>query len=162
MSMSKGAFGDVPLSTLFPELTTAGAESMRRAARGVGAARPEVAETTWEWRTEHAVFAGPQSRVRVILLLCVVHPTSDSDWLEFQLQVGWTAEGRHEVAAVVNVECWCETDHGTHDVEVLKFAVGDGMSLPAAFEACAARMADWLADPRDADFWRSRESARRE
>ncbi|PJN29237.1 hypothetical protein [Kitasatospora sp. CB02891] len=107
-------------------------------------------------------FSRAQSRVLVILLLCVVHLTSGSDWLEFQLQVGWTAEGRHEVAAVVNVECRCETDHGSHGVEVLNFAVGDEMSLPAAFEAGAARMADWLADPRDAEFWRSRESARRE
>ncbi|MFF2630415.1 hypothetical protein ACFVUN_32200 [Kitasatospora griseola] len=160
--MGKGTFGDVPLSTLVPELTITGAESMRRAARSVGAARPEIAETRWEWRAAHAVFAGPQSRVLVILLLCVVQPTSGSGWLEFQLQVGWTAEGRHEVAAVVNVECWCETDHGTHDVEVLTFAVGDEMSLSAAFEAGAARMADWSADPRDAEFWRSRESTRRE
>ncbi|MFJ1793237.1 hypothetical protein [Kitasatospora griseola] len=157
MSTSRGAFGDVPLNTLFPELATTGAESMRRAARRVDAARPGAAETTWDWKTAHAVFAGPQSRVHVILLLCVVDPTSGSDWLEFQLQVGWTEGGRHEVAAAVNVECRCETDHGTHDVEVLKFAVDDEMSLPAAFEACAARMADWLADPHDADFWRSRE-----
>ncbi|MEV7189715.1 hypothetical protein [Kitasatospora sp. NPDC093102] len=77
--------------------------------------------------------------------------------MEFQLQVGWTDRGQHEVTASVNVGCWCETDHGTHDVDVLKFAVGDEMSLPQAFETCAERMMRWLADPHDADFWRARE-----
>ncbi|MFJ1753593.1 hypothetical protein [Kitasatospora sp. NPDC088134] len=78
------------------------------------------------------------------------------DWLEFQLQVGWTDQGRHEVTASVNASCWCENDHGTHDVDVLTFAVGDEVSLPRAFAACAEHMTGWPAAPRDADFWRAR------
>ncbi|MFF4344806.1 hypothetical protein ACFY00_33400 [Kitasatospora sp. NPDC001540] len=92
----------------------------------------------------------------MILLLDIVQEQEGSDWLEFQLQVGWTAQGRHELTAAVNVGCWCETDHGTHDVDVLGLVIGDGISLPRAFEAGAERMTGWLADPRDADFWRAR------
>lgn len=157
MSMSRGTFDEVPLSTLFPRLSAADVGSLRRAARSVGAARSEAAAATWEWKPDHAVFAGPQSRACVILLLCVVQPVSGSDSPEFQLQVGWTDQGQHEVSASVNVGCWCETDHGTHDADVLALAVGDEISLPQAFEACAERMTAWLADPRDADFWRARE-----
>ncbi|SEM41776.1 hypothetical protein [Streptacidiphilus jiangxiensis] len=157
MSMSRDTFDDVPLSTLFPELSAADCGSLRRAALSVGLARPGAVAPKWEWKAEHAVFTGPQSRTHVILLLCVVQPARGSDWLEFQLQVGWTAQGQHDVTASVNVGCWCETDHGTHDVEVLNSVVGDEISLPEAFEACADRMAGWLADPRDADFWRARE-----
>ncbi|MEV6209159.1 hypothetical protein [Kitasatospora sp. NPDC051914] len=157
MSMSRGTIEAVPLSTLFPQLSATGVESMQRAACRVRAAQSEAGAKGWDWWPKHAVFTGPQSRAHVILLLCVVQPAAGSDWLEFQLQVGWTDQGQHEVTASVNVGCWCEIDHGTHDVDVLKFAVGDGISLPRAFEACAERMTTWLADPRDADFWRARE-----
>lgn len=146
MSMSRGTFDDVPVSALFPQLSAAAAESLQRAARTIDAARPQVAGTKWEWKLEHSVFSGPQSRTHVILLLDVVHPADGSDWLEFQLQVGWADKGQHEVTASVNVGCWCETEHGTHDVDVLRLAIGDEVSLPQAFEAGAERMTRWLAD----------------
>ncbi|MEE1822433.1 hypothetical protein PUR61_09545 [Streptomyces sp. BE20] len=158
MVMSRGAFDDVPLRTLFPLLSAAAVESLQHTAHAVDAAQPEPAATKWEWNLEHAAFAGPQSGTHVILLLDVVQHSSGMDWLEFQLQVGWTEEGQHEVTAAVNVSCWCETDHGTHDVDVLSIVVGDGTSLPEAFTAGAERMATWLADPRDADFWRAQEN----
>ncbi|MDH6113092.1 hypothetical protein P3T36_005571 [Kitasatospora sp. MAP12-15] len=157
MPMSRGTFDHVPVSTLFPQLSAAAVESLERAARIVDAAQPQGAATVWEWKLEHAVFTGPQSRTWVILLLDVVQPTSGSDWLEFQFQVGWTDQGQHEVTASVNVGCWCESDHGTHDVDVLTFAVGDDVSLSRAFEAGAERVAGWLAEPQNADFWRARE-----
>ncbi|MFJ1756257.1 hypothetical protein [Kitasatospora sp. NPDC088134] len=157
MSMDRGTFDRVPVRALFPRLSAAAVESLEHSARTVDAARPRGAAAVWEWAPEHAVFTGPQSRTWVILLLDVVRPAGVSDWLEFLLQVGWTDQGRHEVTASVNVGCWCETDHGTHDVDALGFAVDDDVPLARAFEACAERMAGWLAEPRDADFWRARE-----
>jgi hypothetical protein len=56
----------------------------------------------------------------------------------------------------VNVACWCETDHATHDVDALSLVVGEETSLPQAFAVSAERLAGWLADPRDADCWRDR------
>lgn len=164
MPMSHGTFDDVPLSALFPRLSVADIGSLRLAARNVDLARSGTAAAKWDWKAAHAVFTGPECRILVILLLCVYQPTSGSDWLEFQLQVGWTDQGQHEVTASVNVGCWCEADHGTHDVDVLQTTVDDEISLPQAFEGCAERMAGWLADPRDADHWRAREGlpARRE
>lgn len=67
--MSRGTFYDVPLSTLFPQLSAAGLGSLQRAASSVGAALSEAAATKWDWEPEHAVFTGPQSRTYVILLL---------------------------------------------------------------------------------------------
>ncbi|KOV13288.1 hypothetical protein ADK90_38335 [Streptomyces sp. XY413] len=157
MYIGQGTFNDVPLSTLFPQLSATGIESLQRSAHSVAAAQSEVAAKGWDWFPEHAVYTGPQCRTHVILLLCDIRPSGPGDWLEFQLQVGWTDQGQHEVTASVNVGCWCESDHSTHDVDILKFAVGDKISLPHAFEACAERMTGWLADPRDADFWRARE-----
>ncbi|MFB7949548.1 hypothetical protein ACFC6L_32095 [Kitasatospora phosalacinea] len=157
MYTGMGTADDIPLSALFPRLSAGDVESLQRAARNVGGTGPEAAADGWDWWPEHAVFAGPPSRARVILILCVVQPSEASDWLEFQLQVGWTGLGQHEVTASVNVGCWCETDHGTHDVDVLKVVVGDETSLPRVFAACAERMTVWMTDPRDADYWRTRE-----
>ncbi|MER5636252.1 hypothetical protein ABT095_04775 [Kitasatospora sp. NPDC002227] len=156
MDIGPGAIEDVPLGALFPRLSAADVESLQRAVGSLGAARPGNVVKGWDWFPGHEVFAGPESRTWVILILCVVQPSGDSDWLEFQLQVGWTDQGQYEVATSVNVGCWCEADHGTHDADVLRFVVGDEISLPHAFEACADRMANWLADPRDADLWRAR------
>ncbi|GLW75042.1 hypothetical protein Kpho02_73390 [Kitasatospora phosalacinea] len=156
MHTGRGSFDDVPLSALFPQLSAADVGSLRRAVQRVGAAQPVLVAGGWDWFPEHAVVTGPRSRTSVILLLCVVQPSGVGDWWEFQLQVGWAEQGRHEVSASVNVGCCCETDHGTHDVDVLRFVVGDEVSLPRAFEACAERTGRWLADPRDADHWRAR------
>jgi hypothetical protein len=56
----------------------------------------------------------------------------------------------------VNVACWCETDHATHDVEALRLVVGEETSLPKAFRAGAEHLTGWLADPHDADHWRAK------
>ncbi|MFI0721888.1 hypothetical protein [Streptomyces sp. NPDC021224] len=152
-----GTADDIPLGELFPKLSAADLESLRHTARSVGGHRSEVTAKGWDWWPAHGMFAGPQSQTWVILVLCVVQPSGEGDWLEFQLQVGWTDLGQHEVTASVNVGCWCEADHGTHDVDLLKVVVGDEISLRQAFEACAERMAGWLTDSRDADFWRARE-----
>ncbi|GJF32700.1 hypothetical protein KNE206_54000 [Kitasatospora sp. NE20-6] len=157
MYMGMGTADDIPLSVLFPQSSAAGLESLRRAARGVGGTQAGAFAKGWDWWPAYSVFAGPQSETWVILILCAVQPSGDGDWLEFQLQVGWTELGQHEVSASVNVACMCEADHGTHDVGVLTFVVGDEISLPQAFEACAERMTVQLTDSRDADFWRARE-----
>lgn len=92
----------------------------------------------------------------VILGVDVIEPTGEGDQLEFQLQVVWTDQGELAVDAAVNVACWCETDHATHDVDALSLVVGEETSLSEAFAAGAQRLAGWLADPRDADYWRDR------
>ncbi|MFD7640782.1 hypothetical protein ACFV4P_09010 [Kitasatospora sp. NPDC059795] len=155
MPMSRGGLHDVPLSTLFPALPAADVDALRHAAGAIDTSGPEAAAAKWEWCLEHSVFTGPECATHVILLFDVVHESEGYDWFEFLLDVGWTADGRHLVTAVVNVGCWCETDHGTHNVDVLQLAVGDGLSLPQAFAACAGHLSERLTDPRDADHWRA-------
>ncbi|MFB6576000.1 MULTISPECIES: hypothetical protein [unclassified Streptomyces] len=75
--------------------------------------------------------------------------------MEFLLQVVWTGPGRLAVDAAVNVACWCDTDHASHDVDVFSRAVADLALLPQAFRAGTERLIGWPADPRDADCWRA-------
>lgn len=153
--MEKGAFDDVPLTTLIPGLSPADVESLRDAARAVDAARVNGAGAEWEWALDHAAFPGPQSWTPVILGLDVLEHADGGDQLEFMLQLVWTDRGQLAVDAAVNVACWCDTDHATHDVDAVSLAVGDVISLPQAFRAGAERLIGWLADPRDADYWRA-------
>ncbi|WP_326605020.1 hypothetical protein [Streptomyces sp. NBC_01800] len=156
MPMSRGAFDDVPLTTLFPRLLTADVKSLGHAARAVDAARVDGDAAEWEWALGHVVCPGPQPGTPVILGVDVIEQAGEGDQLEFLLQVVWTDQGKLAVDAAVNVACWCETDHATHDVDALNLVVGEETSLPQAFAAGAERLAGWLADPRDADYWRDR------
>lgn len=108
----------------------------------------------WEWVLEHAAFALPQLGTPIILGLDVIEHAEGGDQLEFLLHVVWTDLGRLAVDTAVNVACWCDTDHATHDVDALRLAVGEETSLPEAFRAGAERLTAWLDDPRDADYWR--------
>ncbi|MFD8012567.1 hypothetical protein [Streptomyces sp. NPDC058955] len=156
MLMSRGGFGGVPLTTLFPFLSAAGLESMRRAAGAIGAARVDRDGAEWEWALQHAAFPGTQPWTPVILGLGAIGQAGRGDQVEFQLHVVWTGLGRLAVDAAVNVACWCDTDHATHDVDVLSLVVGEEKSLPDAFQAGAERLIAWLVDSRDADHWRAR------
>jgi hypothetical protein len=104
---------------------------------------------------DHAVFPGLQSWTPIIFGLDVIEHADVGDQLEFVLQVVWTDRGQLAVDAAVNVACWCDTDHATHDVDAFSLAVGDVTSLPQAFRAGAERLIGWLADPHDADHWRA-------
>ncbi|MFC0057266.1 hypothetical protein [Streptomyces actinomycinicus] len=152
----RGAFDDVPLTTLFPELSPAGVEALKDAARAVDAARVNGDKAEWEWAPDHAVFPGPQPGTPIILGLDVIDHADGGDQLEFLLQVVWTDLGQLAVDAAVNVACWCTTDHATHDVDARSLVVGDATSLLQAFQTGAERLIGWLADPRDADYWRAR------
>ncbi|MEU9859119.1 hypothetical protein [Streptomyces sp. NPDC047974] len=154
--MKRGAFADVPLTMLIPGLSPAGVESLKDAARAVDAARAIATGAEWEWALDHAIFAGPQPGTPVILGLDVIEHAHGSDQLEFLLQVVWTDLGRLAVDAAVNVACWCDTDHATHDVDAFSLAVDDLAMLPQAFRAGAERLIGWLADPHDADYWRAK------
>ncbi|MFJ6784903.1 hypothetical protein [Streptomyces yangpuensis] len=157
--MQRGSFDDVPLTTLIPGLSPTDVESLRGAARTIDSARIESTRAEsrreWEWALDHAVFPGPEACTPVILGLDVVEHADGGDQLEFLLQVVWTGGGRLTVDAAVNVACWCDTDHATHDVDALSLVVGDAASLPQAFRARAQRLIGWPADPRDADHWRA-------
>ncbi|MET9348401.1 hypothetical protein [Streptomyces termitum] len=142
-------FGDVPLTRIFPRLSPADATRMRQAADSVDAA-------DWDWFPEHAVFPGPRSGTAVVLGRDVIVHADGSDRMEFSLHVVWTDGGRLAVDAAVNVACWCDTEHATHDVDAFRRVVGEGTSLPDAFCSGAERLKRRLADPRDADYWRAR------
>ncbi|WP_051809313.1 hypothetical protein [Streptomyces sp. NRRL S-378] len=154
--MKRGAFDDIPLTTLFPGLSPAGVESLKDGARAVDAARVNEAGAEWEWALEHAVFPEPQPGTPIILGLDVIEHADGSDQMEFLLQAVWTDLGQLAVDAAVNVACWCETDHATHDVEVFSHDIADLALLPQAFRAGAERLIGWLADPRNADYWRAK------
>ncbi|MBO7939270.1 hypothetical protein JTP77_025620 [Streptomyces sp. S9] len=156
MPMSRGTFDDVPLTTLFPHLSAADLESLGRAARAVDTARAAGEMVEWEWELNHAVFPDGQSGTPVVLGIDVVAHDDGSDQLEFLLQVVWADRSRLAVDAAVNVACWCETDHGTHDVDALSLVVDEEISLPEAFATAVERVTGWLADPRNADYWRDR------
>lgn len=156
MVMSRGTFDDVPLATLFPQLTHADVEAIGVSAGAVDAARSDEDVPQWEWALGHALFPGPQPGVAVVLLADVVVHADEGDEFGFWLQVFWTDQGQIAVNAAVNVACWCETDHATHDIDELTLVVRAGTSLTRAFAAGSERLVGWLADPRDADHWRHR------
>lgn len=152
----RGAFDDVPLTKLFPRLSPADVKSLEHTARAVDAARAHGDKAEWEWALDHAVFPGPQPWTPIVLGLDVIEHADGGDQLEFLLQIVWSDFGRLAVDAAVNVACWCDTDHASHDVDALRLVVGEETSLPRAFKAGAERLIGWLTDPRDADFWRAR------
>ncbi|WP_051833600.1 hypothetical protein [Streptomyces katrae] len=152
----RGAFDDVPLITLFPHLSPADVACLEQAARAVDAARADGEKAEWEWAQDHVVFPSPQPWTPIVLGLDVIKHADGGDQLEFLLQVVWTDLGRLAVDAAVNVACWCDTDHASHDVDALRLVVGEETSLPRAFQVGAERLIAWLTNPRDADFWRAR------
>ncbi|MFI1284340.1 hypothetical protein ACH4U5_26940 [Streptomyces sp. NPDC020858] len=156
MLMSRGTFDDVPLATLFPQLTPAGMEAMRVVAGTVDATRVKEDGPRWEWAPGHAVCPGPQPGVAVVLMADVIVHADAGDQLEFWLQVFWTEQGQIAVNAAVNVACWCETDHASHDIAELTLVVDEGTALAAAFTEGSERLVGWLVDPHDADYWRNR------
>ncbi|MEW2425888.1 hypothetical protein AB0911_35740 [Streptomyces nigra] len=143
------------MTTLFPRLSPADVESLEQTASAVDEARADGDAAQWEWALDH-VFPGPQPWTPVVLGLDVIDHADGGDQLEFLLQVVWTDFGQLAVDAAVNVACWCDTDHASHDVDALRLVVGEETSLPRAFEAAAERLIGWLTEPRDADFWRAR------
>ncbi|MFB7449898.1 hypothetical protein [Streptomyces sp. NPDC056194] len=154
--LMRGAFDDVPLTTLFPRLSPADVESLEQAARAVDVARGDGDKGEWEWALDHVVFPGARPWTPIVLGLDAIEHADGGDQLEFLLQVVWTDFGQLAVDAAVNVACWCDTDHASHDVDALRLVVGEETSLPRAFQAGAERLIGWLPDPRDADFWRVR------
>ncbi|WP_328946858.1 hypothetical protein OG259_40685 [Streptomyces sp. NBC_00250] len=151
----RGAFDDVPLTTLFPALSPAGANALNEVARRVDAARAGRSTADWEWFPEHAAFPATQPTTPIILGLEVIEHSEGGERLEFLLQLVWTDLGRLAVDAAVNVACWCDADHATHDVDALRLVADEETSLPEVFRAGAERLTGWLADPHDADHWRA-------
>ncbi|MGW7309016.1 hypothetical protein ACWGI1_26005 [Streptomyces sp. NPDC054835] len=151
----RSAFGNVPLTTLFPLLSSADADSLNQAAATVDAARFGRGTADWEWALEHAAFPGPRPWTPIILGLDVIEHAHSGDQVEFQLQVVWTDQGSLAVDAMVNVGCWCDADHASHDVDAVRLVVGEDTSLPEAFRSAAERLAGWIAAPHDADYWRA-------
>lgn len=156
MTMTRGPFDCVPLNTLFRLLAAADENLLRLTARTIDAARSADDSPAWEWAPHHAVFPGSQPWTNVILGMQVIKNAASGDGLEFHLDVEWTNDGQLAVAAAVDVACWCDTDHATHDVDALRLAVGEEASLPQAFAACAEQLLGWLNNPQDADYWRDR------
>ncbi|MDG5808893.1 hypothetical protein P9869_40955 [Streptomyces ossamyceticus] len=152
--MQRGSFNDIPLTMLIPGLSPAGVESLKDAARAVDAIHLKEARAEWQWALEHAVFPGTQTGTPVVLGLDVIKHAGGGDQLEFLLNVVWTDLGQLAVEAAVNVACWCDTDHASHDVDACKLVVADLTLLPHAFRAGAERLIGWLAEPRDTDYWR--------
>lgn len=131
----RGSFDDAPLTALFPLSTTADADSLNQAVRTVDAACVGRDTADWEWFPEHAAFPGAWLGTPVVLGADVIQHADGVDQLEFLLQVVWTEAGQLAVDAAVNVACWCDTDHATHDVDAIRLEIGNDTSLPEAFRA---------------------------
>ncbi|MGW4725472.1 hypothetical protein [Streptomyces sp. NPDC004291] len=153
--LMRSSFENVPLTRLFPRLSPADVDCLSRAADTVDAARVGRATADWEWFPEHAVFPGTQVGTPIVLGLDAIEHAEGGDQLEFLLQVVWTDRGRLAVDAAVNVACWCDTDHATHDVDALRLVIGEETSLSEAFRVGAERLTGWLTNPHDADYWRA-------
>ncbi|MGW4439108.1 hypothetical protein ACWELO_25665 [Streptomyces sp. NPDC004596] len=134
-------------NAVIPGLSAAGVESLKDAARAVDAARVNEAGAGREWALDQEVSPGPQPWTPVILGLDVIEYADGGGQMEFLLQVVWTDLGELEAEAAVNVACWCDTEHATHDFAVSSLVVGDVTSLPRAFRAGAERLIGWLVDP---------------
>lgn len=154
--MERGTLPSVPLALLFPETPVADLELIRAAGAGLDRARSGFG-TTWEWAPRHATFPDPPvAGIPGILLVATVVESAGSDWLEFDLDVQWTRQGRLQVVAAVNVACWCATNHNTHYVDKLVLTIDPGASLGRAFETASRLMITWLEDPHTADWWRAK------
>ncbi|MFJ6573503.1 hypothetical protein ACIQNU_39475 [Streptomyces sp. NPDC091292] len=154
MPMRRGTFDNAPLTTLFPDLSLADVHSLQSAASAVD--RASANRTEWEWALQLVVFHDSEPGSPVILGVDVIEHADGTDRLEFLLQVVWTEKGQLAVDAAVNVACWCDSEHATHDIDAVRVVVDDETSLVNAFRASAERLTGWLADPRDADHWRAR------
>ncbi|MCX4985977.1 hypothetical protein [Streptomyces sp. NBC_00572] len=130
-------------------------DALNEVARRVDAARTGRGPADWEWFPEHAAVPGTQPTTPIILGPAVIEHAEGGERLELLLQPVWTDLGRLAVGGAVNVACWCDTDHATHDVDALRLVADEETSLPEVFRAGAERPTGWLADLHDADHWRA-------
>ncbi|MCP2337939.1 hypothetical protein [Actinomadura rupiterrae] len=155
MGGERGPFAEVPLRLLFADAAERDFEEMRRAADALDVVAPAPA-ITWEWFPDHVPYPGAAPGViHEILLATVVMKAEDlSDWHEFGISVEWTVGGGLAVVVTVNLACYCETDHGTHNVDEFRLGVGRDTPHGEAFEAACRQMAVLLQAPRSAHWWR--------
>lgn len=77
------------------------------------------------------------------------------DWLELSLLVAFDTPSLLEVAAAVEVACWCRDDHNMHVIERREWVVGSGPALARSFASALQEITRWLATgQREPDPWR--------
>ncbi|WP_200211071.1 hypothetical protein [Micromonospora coerulea] len=149
-------FGDLQLQGLPFDLGQSAYDRMCAAADVLPSAGPPNVQPAWESYTHEASLPPPAAGVRLLVLSATVSVVdTGQDWLELSLQVAIDTPSLLEVAAAVEVACWCTNDHNMHAVERWEWLVGSGSALARSFDAAIQKITRWLATgPREPDAWR--------
>ncbi|GIF72490.1 hypothetical protein [Asanoa siamensis] len=140
MDSGAGRFGELKLLGMPFEIDPASDARIRAAAAEL------EADATPEWESE------PGQLAATITLV-----DSRDDGLALTLVVADDGPTRLEVAAAVEVDCWCVKNHGLHQVERHEWLVGTPDALADGFVAAVRQVTRWLASaPRDTAPWRER------
>ncbi|MFF9340174.1 MULTISPECIES: hypothetical protein [unclassified Streptomyces] len=159
MNTPSGTFDAVPLEVLFPDTGVADLDRIRRSAHEIDGVQVSGKPQVWQWFPQHVTFPGRAKAGTLEILLAEVSLYDEGgDWVEVSLDVEWTEKGLLSVWSAINVACWCEADHNAHHIDPVERTVVGTTSLADAFETAADRLIQWLAGPRDPEFWRSQAS----
>ncbi|MGW9192342.1 hypothetical protein [Micromonospora chersina] len=113
-------------------------------------------QPAWESYTHERGPTPPAAGAQLLVLSATVSlVNTGEDWLELSLLVAFDTPSLLEVAAAVEVACWCVDDHNMHAVERREWVVGSGPALARSFAAAVHEISRWLATgPREPDPWR--------
>ncbi|NYF56519.1 hypothetical protein [Micromonospora purpureochromogenes] len=151
-------FGDLQLQGLPFDLDHSAYDRMCAAADVLPSAGTPDVQPAWESYTHEDALPRPAAGVQLLVLSATVSVVdTGQDWLELSLQVAFDTPSLLEVAAAVEVACWCTNDHNMHAVERREWLVGSGPALARSFDAAIHKITRWLATgPSEPDPWRDR------
>lgn len=142
----------VPLSDVLPSDYVAAMDELQRLARTLDLHRAAADRIGWWWYPEHR---RPPSGDAYVLLFdtTITLFNSGHDWLELTLDVAWRPE--LTVNAAVEVACWCQQDHGMHQVRSERLPVANSHDLAESFAGGIAILTNVLdSGPFDPSAWR--------
>lgn len=149
-------FADLQIQGLPFDLDSSVYDRMRAAADAMQSPGLPGAQPAWESYTHEPALPPPATGAQLLVLSATVSlANTGEDWLELSLLVAFDTPSLLEVAATVEVACWCVDDHNMHVVERREWVVGSGPALARSFAAGVQEINRWLATgPREPDAWR--------
>ncbi|MFI7212770.1 hypothetical protein [Micromonospora maritima] len=156
MLLSRAArFADLRIEGLPFHLDGSTYDGMCAAADALQATGSGV-QPAWEsYAHEHAPPPSATGVRTLVLSATVSLADTGEDWLELALTTAFDTPSLLEVAAAVEVACWCTDDHHMHAVERREWVAGSGPALARSFTAATREITRWLATgPHDPQPWR--------
>ena len=81
--------------------------------------------------------------------------TPTHDVIGFNLHVSREEPPRLSVDISIDVYCWCEQDHNTHEVHSQSWLVGTAAAFTDAFESATVALSSWLAGSHEPSMYRA-------